>query len=212
LSRPRTAFPARSTTLAVVDAHTLGVRRLVRLRGDFAFDAISPRGRWAYLLHYASANSGQYRVRALDLGTGRLLPRDIVDPHDRGEKMQGFPLSRVTSPDGRWAYTLYSGAAMPFIHALDTTRRQARCIDLPAFASSVQPYGVRLRRFGDRLAVMAGHRILSALDTRSFRALVASTRGRADTSTGSMPQVGTLAAIILLAGAAGLRRRRLRAR
>jgi hypothetical protein len=212
LTRPRTSFPDRATALAILDPETLHVLRVVRLRGDFAFDAISPSGRWIYLIQYSSANSGQYRVRALDARAGRLLSRDIVDPHDPGEKMQGFPLSRVSSPGGRWAYTLYGGAAMPFIHALDTTRRQARCVDVPAFPSSVQPFAVRLRLVGDRLAVVYRRRTLSALDPRSWRPPGESASARSATSTSSMPQVGMVAAIILVAGAAGVARRRSRTR
>jgi hypothetical protein len=213
LVRPRTSFPDRSSALAVLDPARLKVVRVVRLRGDFAFDAISPTGRWIYLIQYSSAdNSGQYRVRALDARTGRLLPRDIVDPRDRGEQMQGVPLSRVSTLDGRWAYTLYGGASMPFIHALDTTRREARCIDVRAFPAWVQPYAVRLRLSGERLALMSGRRVLSALDTRSLRPLAVSARLRSATSTSSMPQLGAVAAIVLLAGAAALTRRRLRAR
>ena len=35
-----------------------------------------------------------------------------------GEKMGGSPLTRATSLDGRWAYTLYDGAGRtPFVHA-----------------------------------------------------------------------------------------------
>ena len=47
--------------------------------------------------------------------------------------MGGMPLSRAVSPDGRFVYTLY-GAEEPFIHALDTVGRTAKCIDLPQFA------------------------------------------------------------------------------
>ena len=49
--------------------------------------------------------------------------------------MRGYPLTRVASPDGRWAYTLYDGGGKhPFVHALDTLEGRAVCIDLPAFA------------------------------------------------------------------------------
>ena len=49
--------------------------------------------------------------------------------------MRGSPITRATSSDGRWAYTLYDGAGgTPFLHALDTSKRQARCIDLPMLA------------------------------------------------------------------------------
>jgi hypothetical protein len=42
-----------------------------------------------------------------------------------------MPVTRSSSPDGRFAYTLYDGAGEhPFIHALDTVEKSARCIDL----------------------------------------------------------------------------------
>ncbi len=45
--------------------------------------------------------------------------------------MRGMPVTRSSSPDGRFAYTLYDGAGEhPFIHALDTVEKSARCIDL----------------------------------------------------------------------------------
>ena len=46
------------------------------------------------------------------------------------EKMGGLPLSRTMSADGRWAYTLYTGGEETFVHALDTLKGQARCIDV----------------------------------------------------------------------------------
>ena len=51
--------------------------------------------------------------------------------------MAGFPQTRATSPDGRWAYTLYEPAERDhpaFIHALDTKRGTAVCIDLDPLA------------------------------------------------------------------------------
>jgi hypothetical protein len=53
-----------------------------------------------------------------------------MDPREPDEKMGGFPISRTMSPDGRWAYTLYTGGEETFVHALDTLKGQARCIDL----------------------------------------------------------------------------------
>lgn len=109
----------------------------VDLKGDFSFDAISPDGSTAYLIHrYLPASAGEayistYEVRALDLESGKLLPQPIVDPEEPNEKMQGRPLSRAMSPDGRWAYTLYDGEEEMFIHALDTVAGRAVCIDLP---------------------------------------------------------------------------------
>ena len=172
LIRPRRTFPQRSTELAVLDASTLRLRALVPLHGDFSFDAISPSGAWVYLIQYTSAvDPTQYRVRALDAGTRRLLSADIIDPHDRGEHMHGNPLTRINSPDGRWAYTLYDGNGRPFVHALDTAGRRARCIDVAVFPGSANPWNARLALTGQRLAVVLGGHTLTAIDTRSLAVL-----------------------------------------
>ncbi len=40
-------------------------------------------------------------------------------------------MTRATSPDGGWEYTLYDGGgAHPFIHALDVVEGATVCIDL----------------------------------------------------------------------------------
>ena len=101
--------------------------RSSRCDGDFSFDAISPDGRLAL--------PGPVRPAAIRPATpcapttsarGRLCPDPIVDPREPGEAMRGFPLTRATSPDGRWAYTLYDGGGKhPFVHALDTARPTA---------------------------------------------------------------------------------------
>ncbi len=176
LTWPRTAFLQRTTRLAIIDARILKVRRLILLRGDFGFDAISPDGAWIYLIQYVSqSDPGRYRVRALSTGTGQLLGREIIDPHDRGEKMAGTPIARVSSPDGRWAYTLYGGGGDPFVHALDTAHLRARCIDLPGFAAGTDIFSARLTLIASRwrLVVHLGHRTLATLNTRSLSVLPA---------------------------------------
>jgi hypothetical protein len=55
----------------------------------------------------------------------------IMDPDEPDEQMSGMPLSRVTSADGRYEFTLYDNPDEPFIHMLDTAGRSAECIDLP---------------------------------------------------------------------------------
>ena len=46
--------------------------------------------------------------------------------------MAGTPMTRTTSADGRWVYTLYQKpSGEPFVHALDTVGGAAYCIDLP---------------------------------------------------------------------------------
>jgi hypothetical protein len=132
LINPRTGFPRRVTTLAVLDTRRLRARDVIRMKGDFSFDAISPDGKLLYLVQYLSERDpSRYLVRLYDLGASRLLPDPIIDPREVGDVMRGTPITRAASPDGRWAYTLYDGAGEhPFIHALDTTGRTARCIDL----------------------------------------------------------------------------------
>jgi hypothetical protein len=128
LIEPRVAFPRARTTLVVLGTGRLTVRRTIRLDGDFSFDAISPRGRLIYLIHYLSvADPNRYEVRAYDLRHARLLPKPVTV---HGEQMHGRPLSRATSRDGRFAYTLYDSGAIPFVHALDTSTVSAKCIDL----------------------------------------------------------------------------------
>jgi hypothetical protein len=207
LTRPRATFPETSTELAIVDASSLRLVRVVRLPGDFSIDAVSPDGRWVYLIQYTQSNSARYRVRALDTRIGRLASHEIIDPHDRGEKMQGWPVSRVTSPGGRWAYTLYFTGDGMFVHALDTPDLTARCIDLPALPRKVEPFAVRLRLAGRRLLVLAGRRTLSELDTGPLRVIKAQ-RVRAASSAGAMLSVAALGAILLALVAAGLVRRR----
>ena len=154
----------------MLDAYTLR-RSLVRLHGDFSFDAISPSGRWVYLIQYTSAlDPTQYRVRALVVATGRLLGADIVDPHDRGERMRGNPLTRISSPDGRWAYTLYDGNGQPFVHALDTSAApSARCIDVTVFPPAPDPWSARLTLTGSGSRSCSAGGSLTAIDTRSLR-------------------------------------------
>jgi MYXO-CTERM domain-containing protein len=46
--------------------------------------------------------------------------------------MAGYAMTRTTSADGRWVYTLYQKpSGEPFVHALDTVGAAAYCIDLP---------------------------------------------------------------------------------
>jgi hypothetical protein len=174
LITPRTTFPRARTTLLVLGARGLSTRATIRLRGDFSFDAISPRGRLAYLIEYNNPRDPtRYLVRAYDLARGRPLHAPVVDPHERGEKMRGNPLSRAISPDGRWAYTLYDGAGgTPFVHALDTSGRTARCIDLDELAGD-GGYLWRLRlgvsRNGRTLTIRDGKERELLVDTRTFK-------------------------------------------
>jgi hypothetical protein len=170
LIEPRVSFPRTETTLVALDTRRLSSIRVVKLHGDFSFDAISPQGRWMYLIQYTSpSDPTRYRVRAYDIREGRMLARPVLDPTAPGEKMRGAPLSRTTSADGRWAYTLYDGAGgTPFIHALDTSHRTARCIDLVTLAGRNDLWQLRLRMSGGGVTVQGRHGALLVVDPQTF--------------------------------------------
>jgi hypothetical protein len=129
LAHERRPYPARRSSFTVFDAKRLLPRSAVTLRGDFTLDAVSPDGGRLYFIEAKSPT--RYAVRAYDVAKQRLLPGAIVDPEEADEPMEGIPLTRAVSRDGRWAYTLYDeNGAERFVHALDTKRGVARCIDL----------------------------------------------------------------------------------
>jgi hypothetical protein len=145
LSPPRGTIPRRRSDFVVVATGRLQPVADLRLRGDFSLDAISPDGSRLYFIELTGGDETRYRVRAYDLTHGRLLPKPVVDPAEADEPMRGLPVARTMSQDGRWAYTLYDGDGKePFIHALDTERGRAKCIDLDALAGRQDLMGMRL--------------------------------------------------------------------
>jgi hypothetical protein len=170
LIRPRRTFPQRATHLVVLDTRSLEVRRRLDLRGDYSFDAISPTGDRIYLIQYLSrADPTQYAVRGYDTRAGRMLTKPVVDPTEPDEQMHGYPITRVASPDGRWEYTLYSGSKVPFVHALDTARASARCIDLPKAVGNAYSDRLRISPNGRTLSVTDRHKgILAKVDAATF--------------------------------------------
>jgi hypothetical protein len=89
------------TRFVVLDPRSLRVRSHFRLRGAWAFDALSPDGSLLYLIQYHGspwAINGSYAVRAYNLDTRRLYPGAIVDRREPDEKMTGRP-SHASSPE-----------------------------------------------------------------------------------------------------------------
>ncbi|MGH3043449.1 MAG: hypothetical protein ACRDM2_01865, partial [Gaiellaceae bacterium] len=169
LIQPRSSFPRRTTTFAVLGAKNFRLRTVFTLRGDFSFDALSPDGRWLYLVEYLSPRDpSRYLVRLYDMRAQRLMPNPIIDPREVGNVMRGMPVTRSYSPDGRFAYTLYDGAGEhPFIHALDSVEKSARCIDLHGLMGFSGLGGLKLdvSPDGGSIAVVFGRNPVAFVDT-----------------------------------------------
>jgi hypothetical protein len=150
-----TTFPRTHSSFVVYDAPRLRFRDTFALRGDFAFDALSPDGSRLYLIQHVSQNdSSRYVVRAYDLRAHRLLPGRVADRTQKSWVMQGYPIDRTTSADGRYVYTLYENpGGYAFVHALDTARAVAHCYGVPVDQRNL--VGAKLTLHGGRLAISA---------------------------------------------------------
>jgi hypothetical protein len=160
------------TRFAVLRTKTLRKSRVLALRGSWAYDAISPDGSKIFLIEYLAAGQNpHYRVRSADLQTGQLDAEAIVDRREDEVLMRGQPVTRATSPDGRWAYTLYARPKHgPFVHALDTARGEAYCVDLPLRLRQLEQMALRLRiRRDGALEIRSRHARLALVDTRTLR-------------------------------------------
>ena len=170
LSSPRTTFPRRRSDFTVFGTEQLRRIGSFSLHGDFSLDAISPDGNRLYFIELTGRDSTHYRVREYDRAAGRLLPKPVVDPAEADEPMRGSPISRAMSEDGRWAYTLYDGNGKhPFIHALDTARGRAKCIDLDALAGRQDLMDMRVGVANDgSIVVRDGTGPVLAVDPTTF--------------------------------------------
>ena len=209
LIQPRQAFPRVSTTFALVDARKLRLERTFTLRGDFSFDAVSPRGKKMFLINYTSpADPTRYTVRAYDLVANALVAKPVIDPAEKNpDKMRGAPITRMLSPDGRWAYTLYDGAGSePFVHALDTATSRAHCIDLPMLVGNQALWDLRFTRGpGTQLRIGTSGQALAVVDTSTFAASIPSVSPPSNLWPWLI--AAALAALTLLVALAATRRR-----
>jgi hypothetical protein len=173
LTQPATYQGLRAeSSFLLVGTPKLSVQRTITVPGEFGFDAISPDRHTLYLIeHRNTSDLVQYVVRAYDL-VKRTLVRRAVVAKGEGETMKGYPVSRATSKSGAWVYTLYTRqSGKPFIHALNTSRRAAVCIDLRWSAPFGTMWETRLALTPDgrELVVRSDNSIVSRVDTRSFR-------------------------------------------
>jgi DNA-binding beta-propeller fold protein YncE len=117
-----------STRFTIVATEGRRAPRLITLPGRFSFDALSPDGTFLYVIEHLTATD--YLVRQVDVTTGQLAAGAILDKRNVDERMAGYPATQLWGPGG-WVYTVYRGTDGDFIHALDTLRGFAVCIDLP---------------------------------------------------------------------------------
>jgi hypothetical protein len=156
----------------VLSTTLLEVAQQVEVGGEFGFDAVSSDNRTLYLIqHRSSSDLVSYVVRGYDLRQHRLLKRAIVAKGE-GTTMRGYPVSRAASAHGVWVYTLYHRMnGKPFIHALNTGRRYAICIDLtwqPA-SNDVWTSKLALSDDGRKLMVRSHGSTVATVNTRTFR-------------------------------------------
>jgi hypothetical protein len=133
----------------------------LRREGTFGFDALSRSGTKLYLTQYRNASGAAVdRIRLYDLSTQKLDPKPVVDKAEGDESMVGTPVARAWSAAGDTVYTLYEGAAHPFVHTLQTAYAFTFCTDLPARGDPTAPgawtlrlgAGATLTATSDRLA------------------------------------------------------------
>jgi hypothetical protein len=160
------------TRFVVLDTKTLATRQAIVITGSWSLDAVSPTASTLYLTeHLRAGDKPLYRVRTFDTRSGR-LGGAIVDRLESEKDMGGQPLARASSTGGRWAYTLYARRGdRPFVHALDTVRREAFCIDLPLDLGYGRQWGLslELESAGRSLSVRHGRNEVAAVNTTTWR-------------------------------------------
>lgn len=159
------------TRFVVLNTRTLNPLRRIVLPGSWSYDASSPDGSLLYLVqHFSAGPNPRYRVRLFSVDAGRLYPTPVVDRLGSEATMRGQPVTRASSADGRWAYTLYAREKHePFVHALDTKERQAYCIDIPLKLGVQKQWQLRLElEGGETLAVRQGRETVARVNTRTL--------------------------------------------
>jgi hypothetical protein len=213
LAQPRFRWGRKHTKFLIVSLPGMHVRAAVTLRGDFTFDAMSPDASRLYFIQYLSENDPtRYQVRAFDTATARLVRGAIVDRSEPDEVMRGYPVSRVTSADGRYAYTLYDGGGdTPFVHVLDTVAGEAHCVDLDELGGNNAIHLFRLRREpGGDVAVALNGTPWLVVERASFRVSSPDDETSADrrSSAWALVGVGVAGVLVLIAVSFVLVRRR----
>jgi hypothetical protein len=143
LSEVSNDYPPRRSRMVVLNPFDLRPRMTLNLPGVYTVHALSPDGRFIYLIRYTAP------IRDIDHHELTVYDLENQGAPEAIEHAVGTPLSRVE--DGDLVYTLY-GPNEPFIRALDTVNRKVKRIPLrglvPADVTSM-----RLKLDGERLLV-----------------------------------------------------------
>lgn len=157
----------------VIDGLRGNVLRKVTLRRGFTIDAISPNGRWLYLIQHKHGQ--QYAVRRLNLRTGVLYPRALVQKGEQ-EQMAGTPAGAIQSWDGNWQFTLYVNREhqSAFVHALSLNQSYTVCIDLPGQGTpaELRTYSLALSPDGHLFAANPALGVIADIAINTFRSVV----------------------------------------
>jgi hypothetical protein len=200
---------ANVSRFAILDTETMRVRRMLTLRGTYGFDALSPDASTLYVIRFLSADGSHYAVQALDVNDAKPVAKTLVEKGEPGEAMTGQPLTRTTSPDGNWVYTLYDGTSgVPFVHALSTVDKYTVCIDLDALEGrrDLASLGLELSPRSHTLAVTAAHGPLALIDTASFEVRTPPKAPKSESQAAPVPEQRHDKSTLwwLVIGAAGL--------
>ncbi|MFL5927312.1 MAG: WD40 repeat domain-containing protein [Gaiellaceae bacterium] len=173
---------APDTTVAVVSRS--GAQSFRLPDREWQVDALS--GKTLYLIHYLHRG---YEVRRYNLAANVLDPKPLKDPKG-SSTIWGQAWERVSSPDGRYLFTLYlgpDGGAM--VHQLDLRSAAARCIDLPGSGKfgAATTWALELAPDGKTLwAVSPGYGRVVGIDVAS-RVVRAAFRFRPQPASGDTP-------------------------
>lgn len=154
------AAAGRKTAFEIVSPTS---RRTVTVPGhNWQFDALNGSN----LILIQQLRNG-YEVRLFSLVSHRLQPQPLKD-EDKKALIQGIPTARVSSPNGRYLFTLYiNGDGNAMVHELDTLAGRAYCIDLAGtgdYSSAVTWAIVPSRDDSTVWAVSVGYGRVAAID------------------------------------------------
>ena len=157
----------------LIDGLRGGVLRKVTLKPGFTIDALSPEGRWLYVIQHK--NGQQYAVRRLNLRTGVLHPSALAQKGEQ-EQMAGTPAGAIQSWDGNWQFTLYVNAAhkTAFVHALSLNQSYTVCIDLPGTGTpaELRTYSLALSPDGHLFAANPALGLIADISLNTFKPVV----------------------------------------